>query len=86
MDANQICEDKVAWGKKLLLIFMWVTDDELQLFMMHPEFVCWDITSQTNQEKHDFMAVSGKDGNGKLFSFCSCLHSITEMVGFQSFL
>jgi hypothetical protein len=47
MDANQICEDlKVAWGKKLLLISMWVTDDELQLFMMHPEFVCWDITSQ----------------------------------------
>jgi hypothetical protein len=39
MDANQICEDlKVAWDKKLLLIFMWVTDNELQLFMMHPEF------------------------------------------------
>jgi hypothetical protein len=47
---------------------MWVTDDELQLFMMHPEFASWDITSQTNQEKCDLMAGSGKDGNGKLFS------------------
>jgi hypothetical protein len=37
MDANQICEDlKVSRGKNLLLIVMWVTDDEMQLFMMHP--------------------------------------------------
>ncbi len=69
MDADQIHEDlKVARCKKLLLIFMWVTDDELRLFMGHPEFVSWDITSQTNQEKCDLMAGSGKDGNGKLFS------------------
>jgi hypothetical protein len=69
MDADQIREDlKVARRKKLLLIFMWVTDDELCLFMMHPEFVSWEVTSQTNQEKRDLMAGSGKDGNGKLFS------------------
>jgi hypothetical protein len=51
--------------KKLLLVFMWVHDEELQLLKIHNEVLCWDVTNKTNREKTDLLMATGKDGNGR---------------------
>ena len=46
MDAESIREELcLSNEKKLLLLFMWVTDEELQLLKMHPECISFDVTS-----------------------------------------
>lgn len=60
----------ISASQKLLLIFMWVTDEELRLLSMHPEFLAWDVTSQTNKQKRDLFIGAGKDGNNKGFHAC----------------
>jgi hypothetical protein len=57
----------ISNGTELLLIFGWVTDEELRMAKMHPDFFAFDVTHQTNQEKRDMFVGVGKDGNNKAF-------------------
>ena len=66
-----ICEElKVGAGKRLLLIFMWVTDEELWLFHMFPEVLAWDVTKKVCKEKRPLWCGCGKDGNNQIFHCC----------------
>ncbi len=55
---------------KMLLICMWVTNEELRLIKMHPECISWDVTHQTNKQKRDLLVGCFKDGNNKAFHAC----------------
>ena len=63
-------ELKLAKSKKLLLLFMWITDEELRLLKMHPESISWDVTHQTNKQKRDLFVGVAKDGNNHGFHVC----------------
>lgn len=66
LDASLIREElRLSPSKKLLVLFMWVHDEELRLFKMHPEVLSWDVTKSTNREKRDLLMATGKDGNGR---------------------
>ena len=53
-----------------LLIFFWLTDEELRLVQMFPECFAFDVTSQTNKEKQDLFTGTGKTGDNKCFTAC----------------
>ena len=53
-----------------LLIFFWLTDEELRLVQMFPECFAFDVTSQTNKEKRDLFTGTGKTGDNKCFTAC----------------
>ena len=71
VDPDEIrMELKLAKSKKLLLLFMWITDEELRLLKMHPECISWDVTHQTNKQKRDLFVGVAKDGNNQGFHVC----------------
>ena len=66
LDPEKVREEvSLSRGKKLLLIFLWATDEEVRLFRMHPEVGSWDVTAQTNREKRKLIMLTARDGNGK---------------------
>jgi hypothetical protein len=58
--------------KRTLLLFAWVTDEELRMAQMFGQVMSFDCTSQTNKQKRDEFTVTIKDGNNKL---CTCMHA-----------
>lgn len=71
IDPDSIREElTAAKNKKLLLVFVWVTDEELRLLLMHPESISWDVTGQTNRQKRDPFVGCGKDGDNNGFHGC----------------
>ena len=63
-------EHGLGLEEQMLLIFMWVTDEELRLIFMHPECLSWDVTHQTNNEKRDLLIGCFKDGDNRAFHAC----------------
>jgi hypothetical protein len=61
-------ENKLSGGKRLLLIFLFASDEELRLIMMHPEFLASDTTFGTNKQKKELFTVAGLDGNNRGFN------------------
>lgn len=57
-------------GQKLLLMFAWVTNEELRLIFMHPECIAFDVTHQTNNQKKNLLVGCFKDGDNKVFHAC----------------
>jgi hypothetical protein len=53
-------------SKRTLLLFAWVTDEELRLAQMFGQMMSFDCTSQTNKQKRDEFTCTIKDGNNKL--------------------
>ena len=51
----------------MLLAFAWSTVEEQRMANMFPEFIAFDVTSQTNKEKRDLFLAAGLDGNNKTF-------------------
>lgn len=62
-DAN-----KLSGNKKMLLIFLFASDEELRLLMMHPELLVCDTTFKTNKQKKELFTVAGLDGNNEAFN------------------
>ena len=60
--------NRLSAASKLLLIFAWVSDDDLRLVRMHPEFLCIDCTHKSNRQKRDLFTIAGKDGNNNGFN------------------
>jgi MULE transposase domain len=58
--------------KRTLLLFAWVTDEELRMAQMFGQVMSFDCTSQTNKQKRDEFTVTIKDGNNKL---CTCMRA-----------
>jgi phenolic acid decarboxylase len=56
--------------KKSLLLFAWVTDEELRMARMFGTVMSFDCTAQTNRQKRDLFTVTIKDGNNKLCTCC----------------
>jgi hypothetical protein len=52
-------------GERLLLIFLFASDEELRLLMMHPECLMVDTTFKTNKQKKELFTVAFKDGNNQ---------------------
>lgn len=52
--------------KKTLVLFAWVTDEELRLARMFGQVMTFDCTAQTNKQKRDLFTATMKDGNNKL--------------------
>ena len=58
---------KISESQKMLLAFAWSTVEEQRMANMFPEFIAFDVTSQTNKEKRDLFLAAGLDGNNKTF-------------------
>ena len=71
-DTHEIMSElQLSTGKDTrLLIFFWLTDEELRLVQMFPECFAFDVTSQTNKEKRDLFTGTGKTGDNKCFTAC----------------
>ena len=54
--------------RKLLLIFMFATTEELRLIRMFPEFCCCDTTFGTNREKKELFTLASLDANNQGFN------------------
>lgn len=54
---------RFAENTKLLLVFAWCTDAQLQKVVMNLEVMCWDVTHKTNKEKRKLMTCGMKDGD-----------------------
>jgi hypothetical protein len=61
-------QNKMENGKRLLLIFLFASNEELRLIMMHPEFMACDTTFGTNKQKKELFTIAGLDGNNKGFN------------------
>ena len=53
---------------RLLLFFLYASEEEIRLVRMHPEFVCCDTTFGTNNEKKELLTLAFLDGNNKGFN------------------
>jgi hypothetical protein len=56
--------------QRLLLIFLFASDEELRLLMMHPELLSADTTFGTNDKNKELFAIAGLCGNNKGFNGC----------------
>jgi uncharacterized cupredoxin-like copper-binding protein len=59
-------------NKRTLLLFAWVTDEELRMAQMFGQVMSFDCTSQTNKQKCDEFTVAITDGTNKL---CTCMRA-----------
>ena len=55
--------------QKLLMAIAWVIPCEKRLFEMFPQVVLVDTTNDTNNEGRPLLTMTGKDSNGKMFTF-----------------
>ena len=62
-DANN-----VEGEERLLLFFLYASDEEMRLLRMHPEFCSCDTTFGTNDEKKELFTLAFLDGNNKAFN------------------
>ena len=53
---------------RLLLFFLYASEEEMRLVRMHPEFACCDTTFGTNNEKKELLTLAFLDGNNKGFN------------------
>ena len=53
---------------KLLVLFMYDTNEEMRLFRMHPRSLVADTTHGTNSERKELFTVAGIDGNNNAFN------------------
>ena len=60
----------VGGKNKTLILFGWVTDEELRMTKMFGEVMSFDNTAQTNRQKRDLFTATIKDGNNKLCTCC----------------
>ena len=68
ISANELRKQlKISKSQKMLLAFAWSTIEEQRMANMFPEFIAFDVTSQTNKEKRDLFLAAGLDGNNKTF-------------------
>jgi hypothetical protein len=69
LDPEELYRSNLLKGEqKLLLIFLFASDEELRLVMMHPEFFAFDTTFQTNKQKKELFTIAGLDGNNRGFN------------------
>ena len=57
---------------KLLVLFLYASNEELRMVRMHPEFCAADTTFGTNNEKKELFTLAFKDGNNKAFNGGRC--------------
>jgi hypothetical protein len=69
--------------KKSLLLFAWVTDEELRMAQMFGTVMSFDNTAQTNKQKRDLFTVTIKDGNNKLCTCCRAFVANERRSTFQ---
>ena len=58
--------------KRLLVLFLYASNEEFRLLRMHPEFCAADTTFGTNNEKKELFTLAFKDGNNKAFNGGRC--------------
>ena len=51
----------------MLLLFLWVLNEELRMAMMHPECFSVNLAHGTNSQNEQLNMVSFKDGNNNVF-------------------
>ena len=57
---------------RLLVLFLYASNEELRRVRMHPEFCAADTTFGTNDEKKELFTLAFKDGNNKAFNGGRC--------------
>ena len=57
---------------KLLVLFLYASNEELRMVRMHPELCVADTTFGTNNEKKELFTLAFKDGNNKAFNGGRC--------------
>ena len=60
---------KVDNDQSLLLGLAWVNPKEVNLFSLFPEVVFCDVISDVNKDQRPLLTCTGKDSNGKMFTF-----------------
>ena len=59
---------KLGNSNKMLVVFTWCHDDELQNTRKFPEFWVCDTTIGVTQEQRNWFLVAGIDGNNKVLT------------------
>ena len=60
--------NNVVGSQRLLLFFLYASDEEMRLLRMHPEFCSCDTTFGTNNEKKELFTIAFLDGNNNSFN------------------
>jgi len=86
LNADEIrSELTLSKENKLILIFVWITDEELRLVSMFPEFMAFDVTCQTNRERRNMFIGCSKDGNNNGFHRFHAFDVYPSLVGELNF-
>ena len=78
-------EEKVNDGTELLLLFLWVLDEELRMLTMHPESLSCDLTHGSNKSKKELNIVAFKDGNNNVYPAAHAFQPNARRVIFSLF-
>ena len=61
--------NKLRGEDRLLVLFLYASDEELRLSRMHPKMIQADMTHETNNAKNELFTLSTLDGNN---TACIC--------------
>ena len=70
----------------VLLLFIWVLNEELRMVTMHPECLSVDLTHGTNSQNKHLNMVAFKDGNNNVFPGAHAFQPNARQVTFSLFL
>ena len=70
----------------VLLLFIWVLNEELRMVTMHPECLSVDLTHGTNSQNKHLNMVAFKDGNNNVFPGAHAFQPNARQVIFSLFL
>ena len=69
----------------VLLLFIWVLNEELCMVMMHPKCLSVDLTHGTNSQNKHLNMVAFKDGNNNVFPGAHAFQPNARQVTFSLF-
>jgi len=85
-EVRKLCQSEaIDDNTDVLLLFIWVLNEELRMVTMHPKCLSVDLTHGTNSQNKHLNMVAFKDGNNNVFPGAHAFHPNARQVTFSLF-
>ena len=86
-EVKKLCRSEgINDNADVLLLFVWVLNEELRMVTMNPECLSVDLTHGTNSQNKQLNMVAFKDGNNNVFPGAHAFQPNARQVTFSLFL